>query len=157
VIDVLLYLFENYMDDGQELDPDQEYLIDELTQAGFPRGEVQKAFNWLEDLSSLHDTEPVGIAAPSAAKALRSYAPEELEKLDVDCRGFLLLLEQRGLLEPLSRELVLDRVLALESEELNLEQLKWVVLMVLFNRPGHEHAYALLEDFVLGENEGRLQ
>ena len=32
-----------------------------------------------------------------------------------------------------------------EKEELDLDDLKWVVLMVLFNQPGSEAAYAWME------------
>ena len=55
-----------------------------------------------------------------------------------------------------SRELVIDRVMALESEEIDLDQLKWVVLMVLFNQPGSEAAFAWMEDLVLDEVVGQL-
>lgn len=50
--------------------------------------------------------------------------------------------------------MVIDRVMALESEEIDLEQLKWVVLMVLFNQPGREAAYAWMEDLVFDEMPG---
>ena len=55
------------------------------------------------------------------------------------------------MLDHLTRELVVDRVMALESEEIDLDQLKWVVLMVLFNQPGREEAYTWMEDFVFDE------
>jgi Smg protein len=40
---------------------------------------------------------------------------------------------------------VLDRAMALDQDELDLDDLKWVVLMVLFNQPGSEAAYAWME------------
>jgi Smg protein len=46
--------------------------------------------------------------------------------------------------------------MALESDEVELEQLKWVVLMVLFNQPGQEAAVAWMEDLVLDEMVGQL-
>ena len=55
MLDVLLYLFENYMIEGQEFQPDQETLSVELAQAGFADREINKAFDWLEDLSELCD------------------------------------------------------------------------------------------------------
>ena len=55
-----------------------------------------------------------------------------------------------------SRELVIDRVMALEDEEIDLDQLKWVVLMVLFNQPGRESAYAWMEDLVIDQVGERL-
>lgn len=46
---------------------------------------------------------------------------------------------------PTSASLVLDRAMALDQDELDLDDLKWVVLMVLFNQPGAEAAYAWME------------
>jgi Smg protein len=43
---------------------------------------------------------------------------------------------------------VIDRLLALDTDELDLEQVKWVVLMVLSSQPGQELAYARMEDLV---------
>ncbi len=155
VFDVLMYLFENYMDEGPEFHPDQESLTVELAEAGFPRGEITKAFNWLEGLSALR-SQSEGLTRPGAARALRHYTAQELERLNEDCRGFLLFMEQSGVLDPLTRELVIDRIMALEVGEVSLEQLKWVVLMVLFNQPGQEYAYELLEDLVFDEMHGHL-
>ena len=42
----------------------------------------------------------------------------------------------------------MDRVMALETEQIDLEELRWVILMVLFNQPGLEEAYAWMEDLV---------
>ena len=42
----------------------------------------------------------------------------------------------------------MDRVMALETHEISLEEMKWVILMVLFNQPGQEDAYAWMEDLV---------
>jgi Smg protein len=47
--------------------------------------------------------------------------------------------------------MVIDRVMALDADDIDLEQLKWVVLMVLFNQPGREGAYAWMEDLVFEE------
>ncbi len=74
----------------------------------------------------------------SEQQSFRIYSDEECGKLDTECRGFLLFLEQMGVLDHATREMVIDRVMALDSEEVDLEQLKWVILMVLFNQPGQE-------------------
>ena len=147
MLDVLMYLFENYMDEGPEFSPDQETLAVELYQAGFPRGEINKAFSWLEDLSVLRD-QGTGLPAASNALSLRHYAPVELKKISTEARGFIHFLEQTGVLDARTRELVIDRVMALETEEIALEQVKWVILMVLFNQPGQETAYAWMEDLI---------
>lgn len=156
VLDVLMYIFENYMDDSHEFSPDQDALILELSQAGFPRGEINKAFNWLEELSSLRDDKPVGMVASSRSSSTRFFSGYESAKVSMSCRGQLLRLEQSGVLDSVAREIVIDRLTALEAEEIDIEQLKWVVLMVLFNQPGQEQAYDLLEDWVVSENRDFL-
>src|SRR3546814_15685888 len=72
----------------------------------------------------------------------RVYCGPELDKLDVECRGFLLVLEQHGILDPAQRELVPDRAMALHQDDLDLDDLQWVVLMVLFYQPRSEAPYA---------------
>jgi len=155
VFDVLMYLFENYMDEGAEFHPDQETLTTELTEAGFPRGEIRKAFHWLEGLSSVRESATC-LPLPGSGAALRHYTSPEMEKLDEECRGFLLYMEQSGVLDSTMRELVIDRAMALEVEEIAIDQLKWIMLMVLFNHPGSENAYHLLEDLVFDEMQGHL-
>jgi Smg protein len=72
------------------------------------------------------------------------------------CRGFLLYLEHAGVLNLHERELVIDRVMALETEEINIQQLKWVVLMVLFNQPDKEAAITWMEDIVMVDTNTNL-
>ena len=154
ILDVLMYLFENYMDEEILVNYDQELLKIELMEAGFPSIEVSKAFTWLEGLAeqqNLLDTHRQGTTT-----SIRVYRPEECEKLDLECRAFLLFLEQVGALDMINRELVIDRVMALDSEEVSLEQLKWIVLMVLFNQPGHEASFAWMENLVYEEMIGSL-
>lgn len=154
VLDILMYLFENYISDEVELEPDEESLRSELISAGFRGNEIEKAFDWLEDLASMQE-DPMR-SAQVGTQSLRVYTEREIERLDAGGRGFLLFLEQLGVLDPISRELVIDRVMALEAEEIDLDQLKWVVLMVLFNLPGQEAAYAWMEDLVFNEMPANL-
>lgn len=153
VLDVLLYLFENYMDDESEIQPDRESLRIELQEAGFPNTEITKAFDWLEGLAS-EAVDPETL--PSTEGAIRVYTAQEMERLDAGCRGFLLYLEQIGILSPMQRELVLDRIYALETDEIDIDQVKWIILMVLFNQPGQELAFARMEDLVFDGNLGMV-
>jgi len=153
VFDILLYLFENYLYDEGELEQDRESLRKELLDAGFRSTEIGKAFDWLEGLAAIPERVTGNMVRQ---QSIRIFSDEEQERLDVDSRGFLLFLEQMGVLDPTTREMVIDRVMALDSDEADLEQLKWVVLMVLFNQPGQEAAVAWMEDLVLDERAGLL-
>ena len=56
VVDVLIYLYENYMGGEETPPPDQGELHDELAEAGFPREEIEKAFQWLDELADQQRT-----------------------------------------------------------------------------------------------------
>ncbi len=154
VLDVLMYLFEHYFEDEVVLGPDQDSMKTELAHAGFRSRTIDKAFTWLEDLACQEDN-PIALAMADAP-SVRVYTAEEQGKLDIECRGFLLFLEQAGILDPAHRELVIDRVTALETEEIDLEQVKWVVQMVLFNRPDRDEDESWVEDLALDEAVGML-
>ncbi len=149
VIDVLLYLFENYIDTEDTNKPDKDTLELELERVGFQQMEVNKAFDWLESMTvatELDNSRPL-------KQALRIYNDQELERLDVKARGYLLFLEQVEVLDADTREIVIERVMALDTDEIDLDQLKWIVLMVLFYQPGREVAYAWMEDLVFEDLE----
>ncbi|MBF0470034.1 MAG: DUF494 domain-containing protein [Gammaproteobacteria bacterium] len=153
MFDILLYLFENYIHDevDEEMkETDIEQLHQELITAGFSEDEIDSAFTWLEGLENPPPTN-LNEKEGAAVTSFRHYSDEELEVLGAESRGFLLFLEQMGVLGHNSREKVIDRILALGGEEVDLQQLKWVILMVLFNQPGHEASAIWMEDIVMDE------
>jgi Smg protein len=147
VLDVLMYLFEAYLDADPQPEPDRAMLRGELEQAGFGRIEIDHALEWLDGLSE-EDGDNYGHSVTD--RAIRVFSGEEAERLDVSCRGYLLYLEQIGILSAAQRELTIDRIMALGSE-VDIEQIKWVVLLVLFTQPGQEAAYARMEDLIFEE------
>lgn len=153
VLDVLTYMFESHLYDDNDANINRESLQAELIEIGFDHSEVEKAFDWLAELPSSSDE--LAIASP-AGKSTRIYNSVELKKLDEHCRGYLLDLEQIGVLSPASRELVIDRVIALETDEISIEQLRWVCLIVLYNLSESELSYTWLEDMVMELNSTQL-
>ena len=153
VLDVLMYLFETYVDTEEDPEPDQNELRMELSRAGFGESEIERALEWLDGLTDRQESLNYGNLS---AHGTRIYNDFEHERLDSFCRGYITYLEQTGILSPPQRELLVDRLLALESADIDVEQIKWVVMMVLFSQPGHEDAYAQMEDLVFAEEPGWL-
>jgi len=154
MFDVLMYIFENYMDEDSGDDPDEIALHTELGEAGFHQGEINKAFAWLEDLSSLCDQQE---ATPGtincSAGSVRLYAEPELKKISRESRGFLASLEYYQIISPSLREVILDRAMALETDRIDLDQMKWVTMMVLYNQPERDSNYLWLENLLLDLEE----
>ena len=160
VLDILIYVFDRYMLDEAPEVPEREALARDLESAGFGEANVERALDWLADLAGERNRpallRPDGATADEESTvmpSLRIYTPQELSRLTVDCRGLLLSLEQVGILSAQQREIVIDRLLALDAEDFDLEQVKWVVLMVLSSQPGQEQACARMEDLVFDEPE----
>ena len=152
VLDLLIYLFENYMSADEEPRPDRQTLKTELERAGFGEFEVGRALEWLDGLSG----DPAGQVALATARAVRVFSSQELLRLDTDVRGYLVHLENLRILSAAQREVVIDRLMALDADEIDIEQVKWVVLMVLFSQAGQESAYARMEDLVFDERGDAL-
>ena len=147
VLDVLIYLFENYMFED-EFEPDQETLIVELSQAGFEHTMIDQAFDWLENLAQMCEQNAFGTDTVGRG-AIRHYSAEEQEQLTVEAQGLLISLEQCGVLDPVSREMVIDQLMALGVESIEIDHLKWVILMVLSNYCDGEGISELTETLVL--------
>lgn len=142
MFDVLIYLFENYLENEIEAFEDVDAIATELVHAGFNQPDVTKAFDWLESLS---DENLIIAAAPST---FRIFCDQERAVLDLDCRNFLMFLEHSKILTSDHREIVIDRAMALKNENITLEKLKWLILMVLLSQPGETNALAQMEDIV---------
>ena len=147
LFDVLMYLFDHYFADDLEITADQEAIKKEMMRVGFGERQIDRAFDWLEVVASQNAAAPA-----SGRRAQRVFNEMEMDKLSVDCRGFILYLEQTGILDPEAREMVIDRLMALEIDEIALYHLKWVVLMVLLNQPGREESFfSWMESLVMDE------
>jgi Smg protein len=144
VFDILVYVFDHYLFEELPVVAERADIARDLESAGFQGANVERALDWLADLAD--ERARPGLRADE--RAFRLYTNEECERLDAGVRGLLLSLERGGILSATQREIVIERLLALDNEELGLEQVKWVVLMVLSCQPGEEAACERMEDMV---------
>jgi Smg protein len=127
LFDILIFLVERFFDSGSY--PGRESLSRHLTAAGFDEQEIREALSWLASL----ERDPVVPDLP-ATGGLRHFSLLEQRVIDVASRNFLLFLERCGVLSSSQRELVIERILALDEPEAGLDHVKVVVLLVLWNQ-----------------------
>lgn len=127
MIDVLVFLFENYFDINTHPAPDA--LVRKLSAAGFESDEITLALDWLQALKSAraHDFRTDG-------RAIRVYTDDEQAKLADGSLDFIVFLESAGVVTPPLRELILERAMDLDDDPVPLEKLKVIVLMVLWSQ-----------------------
>lgn len=146
VIDVLMFLFDNYLGLEEGVVTDEETLAFELEEAGFPAHEITKAFDWLGELADEGHWTPSFVQAPG--NSMRVYAEQEQQKLDASCRGFLQYLESSGYLDAMTREIIIDRAMAIGAETLGLQPFKKIVGLVMVNKAPDEYALGCIEDLL---------
>jgi Smg protein len=156
MFDILMYLFENYVHSEADIFLEQNELTHELVKAGFNKPEIYKALDWLEQLAELQHSDESPYLINSTIQSTRVYTNTECDILNVQNRGFLMFIEQIDVINNVTREMVIDRITALDKPSISLEDLKWIVLMVLFNVPGSEKAYAQMEDLIFDEPSAYL-
>ena len=152
MFDILAYLVERFFDFGGY--PDLDALPRQLTSAGFEPDDIEDALRWLTALheQSAADAPMRTQAAPSS---VRQFAGPEQQKIGVDSRGYLHFLEAAGVLDATRRELVIDRIMALADREVAIDQVKLVVLMVLWN-DGRQLDALIVEELLASERSGPL-
>ncbi len=149
MFDILVFVYEHCHQADVSGDPDR--VARRLSAAGFDEADISAALSWLAGLSRtpMRSHAPL----PEHSRSFRAFAPKEIAKLDTPARGFLLALEQAGILSPQSRELVLERALATADDRLSVDQIKLIVLMVLWNQ--HAPASRLVAEELLSKRDER--
>lgn len=129
MFEILMYLFESYFDAGSYPAPDK--LSRKLSAAGFEGDEISEALTWL---SALQQQDPNSYPASIEHGGLRCFAELELQRISFEARQFLLFAEQQHMISAVEREMIIDRAVALQYENLGADKLKLIMLMVLWNR-----------------------
>lgn len=162
---VLVYVYENYW--RGDACPQPEQLQRKLSAEGFDAQEIGEALEWLGGLTlATRNTQiaiptapsapsaPVGRAGGESASSMRAYSIEEQNRLGPQCLGFIRFLETAGVLPPHMREIVLDRAQASGADNLDIDDLKIIVLMVYWSYG--EEPDALILDELCDDGQGRL-
>lgn len=144
MIDILVFLFENYQPDAC---PAPSVLAKKLSAAGFEADDISAALVWLDGLGS---QEP-NIDPAAGHGSIRIYDEDEASRLTVESRGFIAFLEQQEAIDPALRELIIERALALPGDSVGMDRLKVIVLTVIWRR---QHAIdALILEELLAEDD----
>ena len=156
MFEIIMYLFESYIQVDQTMELDAQEVTDELMQEGFQKNDITKALEWLDKLANMHIQEPQDETIPEQETSHRIYSKSEQRQISLECRSYISYLEEAKILTTHTREMVIDCVMSLDSAELILEDLKWLILMVLFNDPINDDAFLQLESMLMDFEEGLI-
>jgi len=156
MFEIIMYLFESYIQVDQSVELDTQEVTDELIQEGFQKAEIKKALSWLDQLANMHHQDPSGNTQEAQKTSHRIYNKIEQGQISLECRSYISYLEEAKILTTKTREMVIDCVMSLDNTQLQLEDLKWLILMVLFNDPINNDAFLQLESMLMDFEEGLI-
>ncbi len=134
ILDVLTFMFDILFESAEQdstQEVDDDLLKSHLSDAGFDADRIEKALNWLDNIAALQDGSVT--AFDTTHNSMRIYNELEKNKLDSKARGFIMFMENMGQLSASQREIVIDQVMSLGDSKLTIDDLKWVVMMVIGN------------------------
>ena len=121
ILDVLMYMFQSYVEDNEEVELDKESLYKNLSEAGFAAQNIERAFAWLEGLPGVDESS---LLNKPTKNSFRLFSDVELKKIGEEGLSFLMFLERLGIFHGEIREHVIDRIMALDTQSVDLSQIR---------------------------------
>ncbi len=138
ISEIIGYIFTRLTD--QSIDNLDQYfktkMRQELEEAGFNDEVIDSSMNWLNSLLEqqllgfLRSASVSNFPSIHSQQAVRCYSIEERLKLSSEVRGLLFQLEQDGMLDWITREIVITQLMKLDQASVELDDFYWVVFMV---------------------------
>lgn len=128
LVEVLIYLFHNYMKESHENPEEVEQALASLEEMAIDVGQLEQACQELSEAGLLPTSNGEVTQHPLS---IRVYNTDECNALDTECRGLLFTLEQLGLMSAENRETIIEQVMASNAEHVEFDEFKWFVLFTI--------------------------
>ena len=148
MLDLLIYLFENYISTKPKLN--MNAITVELEEAGFNNKDISSAFEWFNHLEKLSN----GVELTNK-NSIRVLSHKEYEKISKEGFTFLTFLLNAKILNPTEFEVILDQIMILNQKYINIDEMRWIVMMTLW-KSGKENSYLFVEDSLFHNKRTQL-
>ncbi|GAA4823957.1 protein Smg [Marinicella pacifica] len=152
MMDVLVYVFENYMTEQYNLKESghRQLIINGLQKIGFSPGLIEDALTWLQQVS-----QSPGTLLKQDAASCRHFSETERRMVGDEGIDFIQYLMAQGILDHHSLELLIDGLLYLKADNIEVDDLQWLALIILYSQPDQEQAFVDLERMLFEAAETR--
>ena len=148
MLDLLIYLFENYISTKPKLN--MNAITVELEEAGFNNKDISSAFDWFNHLEKLSSGPEL-----TNKNSIRVLSQKEYEKISKEGFTFLTFLLNAKILNPTEFEVILDQIMILNQKYINIDEMRWIVMMTLW-KSGKENSYLFVEDSLFQNKRTQL-
>ncbi|CAM4462081.1 MAG: Protein Smg [Legionellaceae bacterium] len=146
MLEILLLLFQNFLENKSKISStdDKKVKLELALPKELNLEKMQDFFDFIKTEEFVELSKSI-----NNSKGIRCFNFEETLHLTSQARGFLHFIEQLGIINPFSRELIIEQAMDLDEREINLEKMQNLVLMLLFTQPEHKEALALMESYFI--------
>lgn len=152
MLEILVYIFEHYMEYDTYLRVSEEEVTTSLRGKGYFSRDIQQALAWL---TALNNPAPAAFH-PEHTFAMRHYSANENACLGKKGLAFLAYLQRTDIIDAATREIIIERALALWSSHMPLRYLKWVAMIVLFSKKTDKKNMLWMQDLVLHNQKTKV-
>jgi uncharacterized protein Smg (DUF494 family) len=128
VVEILVFL----MSEMQENKSLHEVDLSELRDRGYTTSEISAAFSWLYENSRTDRMESIR-SGKAGAGSRRIFHDAEKTVLSTPAQGYIIQLNELGLIDDREVEIVLDRAMSSGYAGLTVQEVRDLVAMVLFS------------------------
>lgn len=152
MFEVLVFMFKNYFTSQDILD--DITMEQELSAAGFEQDDILDAFDWFQEMRSMFNAPAFDYAHDKTA--IRIFTSNETKVINTESLGFLIFLQQAKVINDVERDLIVDRAMALNTNKLGIEEMRWITMMALWSQ-GRDKDYSFVEDALFNPRGLTLQ
>lgn len=145
ILDLLIDIMDVIISEKQYHSSNHSMLIKVLKRAGVMHAEMRSTLKWLDNTMQISTTIwEKKIKPESQYYGERIYSPSENNKISPKGKSFLYSLINRGVIDIIIHEKIIDSVMACDTE-INLQQLRWIACMVRASHVGHNSDIGLVD------------
>jgi uncharacterized protein Smg (DUF494 family) len=110
--------------------------LTKLQDKGFTQSEIGEALSWLHEKLG-RDNGQISVPVRSPGGARRLFHEAEKAALSVDSQGYLIQLQELGLIDDRDLEAIIERAMFSGYEKLSVDEIREIIGAVLFGKPGN--------------------
>lgn len=133
VLEMVSFFLKKSLEEGMDSEARRD-LVDSLVEEGHNPNEVHAALSIVENIQRRMDCPQAVVPLP---KTNRIFIILEELHLPVEVRGYLSHLRSMGVIDPLQREEIVERLLMMDPDDISVEEVEALLGDVLSNQPRH--------------------
>lgn len=139
-LDLLHYIFEQFIFTEPELWSNQTLLREHLVNEGCPEPEIDRVFDWLDEFNNV----PEALNTAPSSHSLRIFSSDERARLSKRAQGLIWMLQEKGIIDASLREQIIRQAMLLDQSRLSREDIGRIALVALYLRPDREASFTWL-------------